>query len=453
MEFDYDLFVIGAGSGGVRLSRVAASYGARVGIAEEERIGGTCVLRGCIPKKLLVYASHYSHDVEDAAGYGWTFDIGLFSWPTLIEAKDREIARLSSIYVDLLNKSGVEIHTGRATLVGAHTVDVAGRRVTARHIAVATGSRPVLPPIPGIEHAITSREALELPELPQRIAIVGGGYIAVEFAGIFNGLGVDVDLFYRGEQILRGFDDDVRHALHGEMTKQGVAIHTRATIEAIERGADGGLTLRLAEGAYGPYDAVLYATGRVANGDGLGLEAVGVARDANGAIEVDAYSATTVPSIHAIGDVTARPQLTPVATRDGMLLAANLFGGKRIAADHRYVPSAVFSQPEIATVGLTEAQARAELGALDIYKTSFRALRHTLSGRDEKTFMKLVVARDSQRVVGAHMVGRDAAEIIQGIAIAIRAGATKAQFDETVGIHPTAAEEFVTLRQKEPDDA
>lgn len=404
MEFDYDLFVIGAGSGGVRLSRVAASYGARVGIAEEERIGGTCVLRGCIPKKLLVYASHYGHDVEDAAGFGWTFDIGLFSWPALIEAKDREIARLSGIYGDLLNKSGVEIHAGRATLVDAHTVDVAGRRITARHIGVATGSRPVLPPIPGIEHAITSREALDLPELPRRIAIVGGGYIAVEFAGIFNGLGADVDLFYRGAQILRGFDDDVRRALHGEMTKHGIAIHTHAGIDAIERGADGALTLRLAQGAYGPYDAVLYATGRV-------------------------------------------------ATRDGMLLAANLFGGKRIAADHRYIPSAVFSQPEIATVGLTEADARAELGALDIYKTSFRALRHTLSGRDEKTFMKLVVARDSQRVVGAHMVGRDAAEIIQGIAIAIRAGATKAQFDETVGIHPTAAEEFVTLRQKEPDDA
>ncbi|AOJ03138.1 glutathione reductase [Burkholderia mayonis] len=453
MEFDYDLFVIGAGSGGVRLGRIAASYGARVGIAEEEQIGGTCVLRGCIPKKLLVYASHYSHDVEDAAGFGWTFDIGLFSWPALIEAKDREIGRLSGIYADLLNQSGVEIHTGRATLVDAHTVDVAGRHVTARHIGVATGSRPVMPPIPGIEHAITSREALSLPELPERIAIVGGGYIAVEFAGIFNGLGVDVDQFYRGEQILRGFDDDVRRVLHDEMTKQGMAIHTRANVEAIVRGADGALTLQLATGEHGPYDAVLYATGRVANCDGLGLEAVGVARDADGAIEVDAYSTTTVPSIHAIGDVTARPQLTPVATRDGMLLAANLFGGKRIAADHRYIPSAVFSQPEVATVGLAEANARTEFGAVDIYKTSFRALRHTLSGRDEKTFMKLVVARDSQRVVGAHMVGRDAAEIIQGVAIAIRAGATKAQFDETVGIHPTAAEEFVTLRQKEPDDA
>ncbi|SMG00999.1 glutathione-disulfide reductase [Burkholderia singularis] len=453
MEFDYDLFVIGAGSGGVRLARIAASYGVRVGIAESEQIGGTCVLRGCIPKKLLVYASHYSHEVEDAAGFGWTFDRGAFSWPALIAAKDREIARLSRIYVDLLTKAGVDIREGRATLADAHTVELAGRRLTARHIGIATGSRPTLPAIPGIEHAITSREALSLPELPGRIAIVGGGYIAVEFAGIFNGLGAHVELFYRGDEILRGFDDDVRRFLHDEMAKQGIAIHTRASIGAIERGAHGALTLQLAHGASGPYDAVLYATGRAANCDGLGLEALGVTRDANGAIEVDAYSATRVPSIHAIGDVTARPQLTPVATRDGTLLAANLFGGKRIAADHHYIPSAVFSQPEVATVGLTEARARAEHGGIDIYKTAFKALRHTLSGRDERTFMKLVVARDSQRVVGAHMVGRDAAEIIQGVAIAIRAGATKAQFDETIGIHPTAAEEFVTLRQKEPDGA
>ncbi|AOJ32774.1 glutathione-disulfide reductase [Burkholderia metallica] len=449
MDFDYDLFVIGAGSGGVRLARMSASYGARVGIAEEEQIGGTCVLRGCIPKKLLVYASHYPHEVEDAKGFGWTFGAGTLDWPALIAAKDREINRLSDIYINLLRQSGVDMHAGRATLVDAHTVAIGERRFRARHIAIATGSRPSLPSRPGIEHAITSREALSLAALPKRIAVVGGGYIAVEFAGIFNGFGSHVDLFYRGEKILRGFDDDVRQFLTDEMTKQGVAIHARAVIESIERADDGTLSVRVGDARHGPYDAVLYATGRVPNVDGIGLEQAGVLLDARGAIAVDAYSATSVPSIHAIGDVTSRPQLTPVATRDGALLARTLFGGSRVAADHEYVPSAVFSQPEVATVGLTEASARDLYdGDVDIYRTSFKALRHTLSGRDERTLMKLVVARDSQRVVGAHMVGRDAGEIIQGIAIAIRAGATKAQFDDTIGIHPTAAEEFVTMRQK-----
>ncbi|MBN3742817.1 MULTISPECIES: glutathione-disulfide reductase [Burkholderia] len=448
MDFDYDLFVIGAGSGGVRLARMSASYGARVGIAEEEQIGGTCVLRGCIPKKLLVYASHYPHEVEDAKGFGWTFGAGTLDWPALIAAKDREINRLSGIYINLLTQSGVDMHAGRATLVDAHTVAIGGRTLRARHIAIATGSRPSLPPRPGIEHAITSREALSLPALPARIAVVGGGYIAVEFAGIFNGFGSQVDLFYRGEKILRGFDDDVRQFLTDEMTKQGVAIHARAVVESIERADDGTLSVRVGDAWHGPYDQVLYATGRVPNVDGLGLEQAGVMLDARGAIAVDAYSATSVPSIHAIGDVTSRPQLTPVATRDGGLLARTLFGGSRVAADHASVPSAVFSQPEVATVGLTEADARHAHGEVDVYRTSFKALRHTLSGRDERTMMKLVVARDSQRVVGAHMVGRDAGEIIQGIAIAIRAGATKAQFDDTIGIHPTAAEEFVTMRQK-----
>ncbi|MCA8299333.1 glutathione-disulfide reductase [Burkholderia sp. AU30198] len=452
MEFDYDLFVIGAGSGGVRLARMSASYGARVGIAEEEQIGGTCVLRGCIPKKLLVYASHYPHEVEDAKGFGWTFGAGTLDWPALIAAKDREINRLSDIYINLLRQSGVEMHAGRATLVDAHTVAIGERTIRARHIAIATGSRPSHPARPGIEHAITSREALSLAALPKRIAVVGGGYIAVEFAGIFNGLGCHVDLFYRGEKILRGFDDDVRQFLTDEMTKQGVAIHARSVVESIERADDGTLSVRVGDARHGPYDQVLYATGRVPNVDGLGLEQAGVALDARGAIAVDAYSATSVPSIHAIGDVTSRPQLTPVATRDGGLLARTLFGGSRVAADHEWVPSAVFSQPEVATVGLTEATARDLYdGDVDIYRTSFKALRHTLSGRDERTLMKLVVARDSQRVVGAHMVGRDAGEIIQGIAIAIRAGATKAQFDDTIGIHPTAAEEFVTMRQKVAD--
>ncbi|WP_423379983.1 glutathione-disulfide reductase [Burkholderia sp. LMG 32019] len=451
MDFDYDLFVIGAGSGGVRLARMSASYGARVGIAEEEQIGGTCVLRGCIPKKLLVYASHYPHEVEDARGFGWTFGAGTLDWSALIAAKDREINRLSDIYINLLRQSGVEMHAGRATLVDAHTVAIGERSIRARHIAIATGSRPSSPVRPGIEHTITSCEALSLATCPKRIAVVGGGYIAVEFAGIFNGFGSHVDLFYRGEKILRGFDDDVRQFLTDEMTKQGVAIHARAVVEAIERADDGTLSVRVGDARHGPYDQVLYATGRVPNVDGLGLEQAGVMLDARGAIAVDAYSATSVPSIHAIGDVTSRPQLTPVATRDGGLLARTLFGGSRVAADHAYVPSAVFSQPEVATVGLTEADARHAHGEVDIYRTSFKALRHTLSGRDERTLMKLVVARDSQRVVGAHMVGRDAGEIIQGIAIAIRAGATKAQFDDTIGIHPTAAEEFVTMRQKVAD--
>ncbi|KAB0633526.1 glutathione-disulfide reductase [Burkholderia latens] len=451
MDFDYDLFVIGAGSGGVRLARMSASYGARVGIAEEEQIGGTCVLRGCIPKKLLVYASHYPHEIEDAKGFGWTFGAGSLDWPTLIAAKDREINRLSDIYINLLRQSGVDMHAGRATLVDAHTVAIGERTVRARHIAIATGSRPVLPPRPGIEHAITSREALSLAQLPARIAVVGGGYIAVEFAGIFNGFGSRVDLFYRGDRILRGFDDDVRQFLTDEMTKQGVAIHAHAVVESIARADDGTLSVRVGDATHGPYDAVLYATGRVPNVDGIGLERAGVLLDARGAIAVDAYSATSVPSIHAIGDVTSRPQLTPVATRDGALLARTLFGGSRVATDHAYVPSAVFSQPEVATVGLTEADARRLHDAIDIYRTSFKALRHTLSGRDERTLMKLVVERDSQRVIGAHMVGRDAGEIIQGIAIAIRSGATKAQFDDTIGIHPTAAEEFVTMRQKVGD--
>lgn len=451
MDFDYDLFVIGAGSGGVRLARMSASYGARVGIAEQEQIGGTCVLRGCIPKKLLVYASHYPHELEDAKGFGWTFGTGTLDWPALIAAKDREINRLSDLYIDLLRQSGVAMHAGRATLVDAHTVAIGERTVRARHIAIATGSRPSLPPRPGIEHAITSREALSLPACPKRIAVVGGGYIAVEFAGIFNGFGSHVDLFYRGETILRGFDHDVRQFLTDEMTKQGVAIHARAVVESIARADDGTLSVRVGDGQRGPYDAVLYATGRVPNVEGLGLEHAGVMLDVRGAIAVDAYSATSVPSIHALGDVTSRPQLTPVATRDGALLARTLFGGARVAADHDDVPSAVFSQPEVATVGLTEADARRVHGEVDIYRTSFRALRHTLSGRNERTLMKLVVARDSQRVIGAHMVGRDAGEIIQGIAIAIRAGATKAQFDDTIGIHPTAAEEFVTMRQKVAD--
>lgn len=446
MEFDYDLFVIGAGSGGVRLSRAAAAYGARVAVAEDSLVGGTCVIRGCVPKKLLVHASHFPREVEDAVGFGWSWPSGVFSWAALIAAKNREIARLNGVYVSLLEKSGVRLYNGRATVKGAHTVEVAGSCISARHIAIATGSRPMLPVIPGIEHAITSKEALDLSSQPKRIAVVGAGYIAVEFAGIFNGLGTQVDLWCRGRQILRGFDEDVRGALAGAMTQQGIAIQTESRVRGLEKYRDGTIGLLLDGGVRGHYDEVLYATGRVPNSARLGLEDVGVTLDSNGAVEVDEYSMTAVASIHAIGDVTARPQLTPVATRDGSLLAASLFGNVRRPVNHEYVPSAVFSMPEVATVGLTESEARERYGIVDVFKTSFKALRHTLSGRDDRTLMKLVVVHDSQKVVGAHMVGRDAAEIMQGIAIAVKAGATKAHFDETIGIHPTAAEEFVTMR-------
>ncbi|RDK01170.1 glutathione-disulfide reductase [Paraburkholderia lacunae] len=448
MDFDYDLFVIGAGSGGVRLSWMVAASGAKVAVAEQSRVGGTCVIRGCVPKKLLVYASRYGEDLVDAAGYGWQVETRGFSWETLIERKNREIDRLNAAYVGMLENAGVTLCPSRAVIADPHTVVITqdGRRITARHIVVATGAWPALPSIPGVEHAITSNEALEMRELPRRIAVVGGGYIAVEFAGIFNGLGSQVDLLYRGEQILRGFDDDVRQMLADEMAKKGIAIRNRTSVLALEKAADGTLHATLDSSGRGDYDAVLFATGRAPNTGGLGLEAAGVALDPKGAVVVDAFSRTSVESIHAIGDVTNRVPLTPVAINEGAALAATLFGGRPTPADHDNVPSAVFSQPEVGTVGMTEAEARAAFGELDLYKTSYRPMRHTLSGRDERSFMKLVVERASQRVVGAHMVGRDAAEIIQGVAIAVKMGASKAQFDMTVGVHPTSAEEFVTMR-------
>jgi glutathione reductase (NADPH) len=447
MNFDYDLFVIGAGSGGMRLSRMAAAYGARVAIAEESRVGGTCVIRGCVPKKLLVYASHYQEELDDAAGYGWHFEPGTFSWNKLIERKNCEVNRLNKIYLSLLANSGVKLFAARATVTGSHHVDVAGERISARYIVVATGSRSVMPDIPGIEHAISSNEALDLAEFPRRIAVVGGGYIALEFAGIFNGLGAHVDLLYRGEQILRGFDEDVRETLAVETKKKGVAIHTRAEVSRLDKMPDGTVRVTFANNAHADYHAVLYATGRLPNTFGLGLERVGVRLDPNGAVVVNEQSRTSDDSIFAIGDVTDRIQLTPVAIREGATLAAMLFSDRPVPlTDYNNVPSAVFSQPEVATVGLTETSARKAYVELDVYRSSFKALRHTLSDRDERTFMKLIVDRASQRVLGAHMVGRDAAEIIQGIAIAVGMGATKAQFDATVGIHPTAAEEFVTMK-------
>jgi glutathione reductase (NADPH) len=444
-RFDFDLFVIGAGSGGVRASRMSASFGARVAVAEERYLGGTCVNVGCIPKKLLTYAAHYADDFEDAAAYGWTVGARSFDWASLIANKDREIARLNSVYGRLLDDAGVRRIEARARIVDAHTVEAGGRTHTAEYLLVATGGWPRMPQIPGIEHAISSNEAFHLKELPGRVLIAGGGYIAVEFAGIFAGLGARVVQAHRGDLFLRGFDDDVREALALEMRKRGIELRFGSKLARIERH---GAALRgtFEDGGKVEADQILYAIGRDPNTAGLGLEAIGVSLNADGAVAVDSYSRSSLANVFAIGDVTNRLNLTPVAIHEAMALARTLFGGQPTPVDHEDVPSAVFSQPQIGAVGLTEAGARAKYGEIDVYRTSFRALRHTLTGRDEKTTMKLVVDRASQRVVGAHMLGPDAGEILQGVAIAVKCRATKAQFDATVGIHPTAAEEFVTMR-------
>jgi glutathione reductase (NADPH) len=450
---DLDLFVIGGGSGGVRAARMAAQAGARVAIVESYRYGGTCVIRGCVPKKLLVYASHFHEDFEDAAGFGWRVGEAGFDWARLIANKDREIDRLEGVYERLLKESGVEVLRGHGRLLDAHRVRVEtadGEGETTRSaetVLIATGGRPVFPPGAGWEHGISSNEAFHLERLPERIAVYGGGYIAVEFAGIFNGLGAEVTQIYRGPQILRGFDDDVRAALAQEIRKKGIDLRVECDIASIDR-AGHHLELTMRDDSVMETDMVLYATGRSANTAGLGLEAAGVELDANGAVVVDEFSRTAAPSIYAIGDVTDRINLTPVAIKEAMAFVDTVYGGKPTSPDHDCVPSAVFSQPSVASVGLTEAEARAKFAEVDIYKSTFRALKHTLGGGDEQTMMKLVVDGASDRVVGCHMVGPDAAEIIQGMAIAVKCGATKAQFDATVGIHPSAAEEFVTMREK-----
>jgi glutathione reductase (NADPH) len=444
--WDFDLFTIGAGSGGVRASRMSAALGARVAVAEEDRLGGTCVNVGCIPKKLLVLASHFADDFADAAAYGWSVPPASFDWPTLVANKDREIDRLNHVYARLLDEAGVTRIDGHARLIDPHTVEVGGRRVTARHILVATGSRPHLPDVPGIEHVSTSGDMFHLPRLPERLVIVGGGYIAVEFAGIMHGLGVDVTLLYRGPLFLRGFDDDLRATLAAAMRARGIGVRFDASVARVER-VGAYRTVILEGGERIEADHVLYATGRRPLTEGLGLGEAGVGMTPGGAIAVDEYSRTSVPSIWAIGDVTDRIQLTPVAINEGIALAKTLFGGTPTRPDHENVPSAVFSQPPIATVGLTEAEARGRRGDVVVYSSRFRALRHTLTGRDEPTMMKLVVEAGSQRVIGAHMVGPDAPEIVQGVAVAVKMGATKADFDATVGIHPTSAEEFVTMRE------
>jgi len=447
-DFDTDLFVIGGGSGGVRAARIAAGYGARVMLAEEYRVGGTCVIRGCVPKKLLVYASRFAHAFEDAAGYGWRLSEPAFDWPTLIANKDREIARLEAAYTANLTRANVTIVKSRAVLHDAHTVRLLadGSRVRARHILVATGARPGMGNgIAGIEHVISSNEAFHLAELPQRILIQGGGYIAVEFACIFAGLGSAVTLVYRGENILRGFDDDVRAHLRQEMERAGIRIITKRIVEAVEQ-VDHGLCVELSDHDDLLVDKVMFATGRRPNVAGLGLEAAGVRLDEKGAIAVDALSRTSVPHIYAVGDVTDRLALTPVAIREGHAFADTVFGGKPTVVDHTHVPTAVFSEPEVGVIGLTETQARERYHHIDIYKTTFRPMKTVFVGSEARTLMKLVVDGASDRVLGCHIVGPDAAEMIQVLGIAIKMGATKADFDATMALHPTAAEELVTMR-------
>ncbi len=455
-KFDYDLITLGAGSAGVRASRVAARFGARVAVVEERYLGGTCVNVGCVPKKLFVYAAHFGEDFDDAAGFGWTVGGRDFAWPRLIENKNAEIARLNGVYRDLLEGAGARIIEGRARLLDAHTVAVGETTYSAERILVATGGWPAVPEFAGREHVITSNEAFFLDSLPGTIVIVGGGYVAVEFAGIFHGLGARVTQLYRGPLFLRGFDDDVRRALAREMGKKGIDVRFDSSVESIERrDTDDGprFTVTLADGGAIEAGLVMYATGRRPNTEGFGLEDAGVALNEKGAIVVDEDWRTSVPNIHAIGDVTDRINLTPVAVAEGQALADLLFNPSGRTVDYDGVPSAVFSQPPVGTVGLTEAEARARYGAVDVYRSTFRPLKHTLSGRDEQAMMKLIVDSRSDRVLGVHMVGPEAGEIIQGIAVALKCGATKAQFDATIGIHPTTAEEFVLMREKAPQPA
>ena len=449
-DHDVDLFVIGAGSGGVRAARVASSYGARVMIAEEHRVGGTCVIRGCVPKKLLVYASRFADEFEDAAGYGWTVPEPAFHWPSLIANKDREIARLEAAYTATLERYKVALVKSRAVVEDANTVRLLanGARVRAETILIATGAWPHLgPKIPGLEHVISSNEAFHLEELPKRIVIQGGGYIAVEFACIFAGLGSEVTLVYRGENILRGFDDDVREHLRNEMRKRGITVTCGHTVAAIEKSDDEFIT-RLSDHSTIASDKVMFAIGRRPNVMGLGLDTLHVKIHEHGGIEVDQFSRTSVPNVYAVGDVTNRVNLTPVAIREGHAFADTVYGNKPTPVDHNNVPTAVFSEPEVGVIGLTETQARERCAILDVYITTFRPMKATLSGRDTRSFMKLLVDGTTDRVVGCHIVGPDAGELIQVIGIAVKMGATKADFDATMAVHPTAAEELVTLREK-----
>ena len=446
MSFDYDLFVIGAGSGGVRAARMSASHGAKVAFAEEHRVGGTCVIRGCVPKKLFVYASHFAEEFEDAAGFGWEVGQSSFEWSNLVANKDTEIDRLNKIYMRNLKASGVEILNGRAVFKDAHTVLLDGREITANYILIAVGATPFMPQIEGIEHAISSNEAFYLKDFPSDITIVGGGYIAVEFAGIFNGLGANVTLVYRGEEILRGFDGDIRTHVQEEMVKKGIDVQTQNDVTSIKK-VGKGFEVSFKNGTRRETSCVMYATGRVPYVQGLGLDTVDVELGSKGEIKVDAYSQTSVDNIYAVGDVTDRSQLTPIAIREGAAFAETVFNNTPLAVDHSNIPTAVFSQPPVGTVGMTEEEARDNKFDVDIYKSVFRPMKHTLSGRDEKTLMKLVVDRQTDKVLGLHIVGPDSGEMIQAFGIAVKMGATKSQFDATVAVHPTAAEELVTMKQ------
>jgi len=447
MAYDFDLYVIGAGSGGVRAARFAAGFGAKVGVAESRYLGGTCVNVGCVPKKLLVYGAHYAEDFEQASAYGWTAGEASFDWATLIANKDREINRLNGIYRNLLGNSGVTLHEGHARITGPHEIEINGERHTAEHIMIATGGWPVIPDIPGREHAISSNEAFFLKTLPKRMLVVGGGYIAVEFAGIFHGMGAQTSLLYRGDLFLRGFDGAVRKHLAEELERRGLDLQFNADIQRIDKEADGSLKVTLKDGRTLSTDCVFYATGRRPMLDNLGLENTGVTLDEKGFVQVNEKYETAEPSILAIGDVIGRVQLTPVALAEGMAVARRLFKPEQYRlVDYRMIPTAVFSLPNIGTVGLTEEQAREEGHEVQIFESRFRPMKLTLTECQERTLMKLVVDANTDKVLGCHMVGPDAGEIVQGLAIALKAGATKRDFDETIGVHPTAAEEFVTMR-------
>ena len=447
MAYEFDLFVIGAGSGGVRAARFAAGFGAKVAVAESRYLGGTCVNVGCVPKKLLVYGAHFADDFEQASGFGWTLGEANFDWATLIANKDREINRLNGIYRNLLVNSGVTLIEGHAKLTGPNEVEINGQRHTAKHILIATGGWPQIPEIPGHEHAISSNEAFFLKELPKRVLVVGGGYIAVEFAGIFHGLGAETSLLYRGDMFLRGFDGAVRKHLHEELTRRGMDVQFNADIERIDKQADGSLKATLKDGRELIADCVFYATGRRPMLDNLGLENTEVKLDKRGFVEVDDLYQSAEPSILAIGDVIGRVQLTPVALAEGMAVARRLFKPEQYrAVDYRMIPTAVFSLPNIGTVGLSEEQAIEAGHKVQIFESSFRPMKLTLTECQERTLMKIVVDAQTDKVLGCHMVGPQAGEIVQGLAIALKAGATKQHFDETIGVHPTAAEEFVTMR-------
>ena len=448
-QYDYDLITIGAGSGGVRASRLAGKYGAKVAVIEESRYGGTCVMRGCVPKKLLVIGAHFAQHFEDAVGFGWSVAAVTHDWGAMIAAKDKELDRLEGIYRRLLRDSGVTLMDGRGKLADAHTVEVNGKAITAEKILVAVGGWPAIPEFPGKEHVISSNEALDLRERPQRVVIVGGGYIAVEFAGIFNALGSDVTLIIRSSQILRGFDQAVRATLAEELEKTGIKIRRDCQVRVIAKTA-AGYSVALDQGEGIMADCVLYATGRAPNTAGIGLVEAGVNLNAKGAVAVDEWNRSSVENIFAVGDVTDRANLTPVAINEGRVFAETFFNKNPMTLDYTNIASAVFSQPPVAVVGLTEAEAR-KSHSVRLFISRFRPMKHTLSGREERTMMKLVVDKATDRVLGCHMVGEDAPEIIQGLAVALKCGATKAQFDATVGVHPTAAEEFVTLRDPVPE--